>query len=147
MAVIIKCMAAQWQMTIPFISYHPNTPTLFLIGDDYGCDYSKWSGGAVGSDGCLYFGPYNAKRVLRVDVINGTTTFMGDSYNGEGDVLRVERIILFIAPRVKQIMINRNCNINSERYKKVMQKGEMVNNEITFYLREQEQTTNFLNDF
>jgi len=56
------------------------------IGDDLGLAPAKYSGGVLGSDGNIYCTSYltTTNQVLKIDVENDTTSFIGDEYGQMG---------------------------------------------------------------
>ena len=71
------------------LRFHVPTGTTGFVGADYSeISGSRWSGGAVGSDGCLYCAPANASRILRWDPSSdgdttATTTLVGEDLGDE----------------------------------------------------------------
>jgi len=52
------------------------------IGDDLGSGGFKMVGGVLGSDGNIYAIPSSGNRVLKINVADGSTAFIGDTYPG-----------------------------------------------------------------
>jgi len=52
------------------------------IGDDLGDEGDKMRGGVLGSDGNIYAIPYSGTRVLKINIGDDTTSFLGDEYQG-----------------------------------------------------------------
>jgi len=49
-----------------------------LVGDDLTLGGEKWSSGVVAQDGCMYFIPARATRILKFDPASGHTSLVGD---------------------------------------------------------------------
>jgi len=52
------------------------------IRDDLGDGREKMWGGVLGGDGNIYGIPYHGNRVLKINVADDSTTFIGDEYPG-----------------------------------------------------------------
>jgi len=69
------------------VKFDPTTleDPLTEIGDDLGLEQNKYMGGVLGSDGNIYCAPFfNTNQVLKIDVENDETSFIGDVYNSSG---------------------------------------------------------------
>jgi len=101
---------------IPFLSqkvikFDPTNleDPLTEIGDDLGLVPLKYYGGVLGSDGNIYCAPFlMTNRVLKIDVENDETSFIGDEYGqmdswGDG-VLAKDRNIYASPDRANQVL-------------------------------------------
>jgi len=104
----IYLIPALSQKVIKFDTTNLKDP-LTEIGDDLGLDPLKYLGGVLGSDGNIYCAPFRRNRVLKIDVKNETTSFIGDEYNGEihgwGDGVLAKDGKIYAAPfHAKQVL-------------------------------------------
>jgi len=59
------------------LAIDPNQMSYATVGENLGVDQSKWAGGVLADDGCIYAAPCNAKSVLRIDPVTQTCTTFG----------------------------------------------------------------------
>jgi len=78
---IIYFIPASSQKVVKFDPTNLEHP-LTEIGDNLGLALGKYAGGVFGSDGNIYCAPYvTGKQVLKIDVANDATFFIGDEYD------------------------------------------------------------------
>jgi hypothetical protein len=52
-----------------------------LIGDVYSGG-ARWNGGILAPNGLIYFSPYNANQILKLDPATNQTSLVGSIYSG-----------------------------------------------------------------
>ena len=89
-----------------------NTDTTTKIGKEFivqGIGDFKYRGGVLGDDGCVYFPPYDAEQIIRVDPSNNDEcTFIGQKYDGDkkwdGGVLALNKSIYFLPSKNNMVI-------------------------------------------
>jgi hypothetical protein len=60
------------------LEFDPASQTMRSFGNELSGEWSKWSGGALASDGCIHCVPANASEVLCINVDREETTKLGE---------------------------------------------------------------------
>jgi len=89
------------------LKHDTSTNISTLVGDDYGSDEGKWSGG-VFTNNSVYFAPACSKKVLKVNINTDSTELVGLEYDGErkwsGGVLGEDGFVYFVPCCAEQIL-------------------------------------------